>query len=189
MSGPLPLMYFFSIFYPFLKGHQQCPLFGKFPWILLRMWWTWTVGGAGENVLGAIYQTQELRDLFMFLARNGEKLIFPKKFLTLKPKVLFLTWIVSFCFVLGPSWFAIILIGYHPKYLYLLINVLWSWAPFKLNRILKETSPWGAQRLNLLRSLCSRPLHLHHRCIIYHHLFSSCESFNYRSNSHWRYWR
>ena len=36
------------------------------------------MGGAGENVLGAIYQTQELRDLFMFLARNVEKLIFPK---------------------------------------------------------------------------------------------------------------
>ena len=94
-----------------------------------------------------------------------------QKFLTLKPKVLFKTWIGSFCFVLGPSWFAIILIGYHPKYLYLLINVLWSWAPFKLNRILKETSPWGAQRLNLLCSLCFRPLHLHHRCIIYHHIY------------------
>ena len=71
------------------------------------------MGGAGENVLEAIYQTQELRDLFMFLARNVEKLIFPK-ILTLD---LDLDWVLCFSF-------KSILIGYHPKYLYLLINVL-----------------------------------------------------------------
>ena len=71
------------------------------------------MGGAGENVLGAIYQTQELRDLFMFLARNVEKLIFPK-ILTLD---LDLDWVLCVSF-------KSILICYHPKYLYLLINVL-----------------------------------------------------------------
>ena len=34
------------------------------------------VGGLGENVLEAIYQAQELRILFMFVAGKGEKLIF-----------------------------------------------------------------------------------------------------------------
>ena len=71
------------------------------------------MGGAGENVLEAIYQTQELRDLFMFLAWNVEKLIFPK-ILTLD---LDLDWVLFVSF-------KSILIGYHLKYLYLLINVL-----------------------------------------------------------------
>ena len=47
--------------------------------------------------------------------------------------------------------------AYNEKYLYFLMKVLWSGAPFQFNLILKESSPWPA-KLNLLPCFCSKTL-------------------------------